>query len=93
MQTFREFIDLSLLGLPTVTRKGKIISVKHLTGKVILQIDDQKECLKLTAAEARRFVRNGLFTPGQKIEAVIQRHPDDKGDPDIDYVIQSLKVS
>lgn len=89
MTTFREFLDLSALGLPTVTRKGRITQVVHTANKVKVHLDDAGTTLVFNAHEARR-ISGGPPQRGRMMEVVMQRHPNDSSK---DFsIIQSVKV-
>ena len=82
--TFREYLDLSLLGLPTVTRQSKIIGIKHTFNRAVVHLEDGT-VLDLKRHEVNsvknggELLQTGKHSPvGRMMKVVVQRHPNDK---------------
>jgi hypothetical protein len=81
---FREYLDLSVIGLPTVTRQSKIIGVKHTTNRAIVHLEDGTVLnLKRHEIESikngKELLHIGEHSPvGKMMKMVVQRHPKDK---------------
>lgn len=70
---FREFIDMSALGLPTVTKRGKVIGVTHTANAAVVQLEGGT-MLRFNADELR-MIHGGKPEIGKTMKVIFQRHP------------------